>query len=41
MGSEMCIRDRSTMSLNKPNTLHDTFREVEKVVYEIEKRFKE
>ena len=31
----------NTMSLNKPNTLHDTFREVEKVVYEIEKRFKE
>ena len=30
----------NTMSLNKPNTLHDTFREVEKVVYEIEKRFK-
>ena len=29
-----------TISLNKPNTLHDTFREVEKVVYEIEKRFK-
>ena len=28
-----------TISLNKPNTLHDTFREVEKVVYEIEKRF--
>ena len=29
-----------TISLNKPNTLHETFREVEKVVYEIEKRFK-
>ena len=29
-----------TISINKPNTLHDTFREVEKVVYEIEKRFK-
>ena len=29
-----------TISLNKPNALHDTFREVEKVVYEIEKRFK-
>ena len=29
-----------TITLNKPNTLHDTFREVEKVVYEIEKRFK-
>ena len=29
-----------TISLNKPNTLHDTFREVEKIVYEIEKRFK-
>lgn len=28
-----------TISINKPNTLHDTFREVEKVVYEIEKRF--
>jgi mitochondrial fission protein ELM1 len=28
-----------TISLNNPNTLHDTFREVEKVVYEIEKRF--
>ena len=28
-----------TISLNKPNTLHDAFREVEKVVYEIEKRF--
>jgi len=28
-----------TISLNKPNPLHDTFREVEKVVYEIEKRF--
>ena len=30
-----------TITLSKPNTLHDTFREVEKVVYEIEKRFKE
>ena len=30
-----------TIVLNKPNILHDTFREVEKVVYEIEKRFKE
>mgnify|MGYP001315848457 FL=1 len=30
-----------TISLNKPNTLHETFREVEKVVYEIEKRFKQ
>ena len=29
-----------TITLNKPNTLHDTFREVEKIVYEIEKRFK-
>ena len=29
-----------TIVLNKPNILHDTFREVEKVVYEIEKRFK-
>ena len=29
-----------TISLNNPNTLHDTFREVEKIVYEIEKRFK-
>ena len=29
-----------TVTLNKPNTLHDTFREVEKIVYEIEKRFK-
>ena len=29
-----------TITLNKPNILHDTFREVEKVVYEIEKRFK-
>jgi len=29
-----------TISLNKPNTHHETFREVEKVVYEIEKRFK-
>ena len=28
------------MSINKPNTLHDTFREVDKIVYEIEKRFK-
>ena len=27
-----------TISLNEPNPLHDTFREVEKVVYEIEKR---
>ena len=29
-----------TIVLNKPNILHDTFREVEKVVYEIEKKFK-
>ena len=29
-----------TISLNKPNLLHGIFREVEKVVYEIEKRFK-
>ena len=29
-----------TISLNKPNLLHETFREVEKVAYEIEKRFK-
>jgi mitochondrial fission protein ELM1 len=29
-----------TISLNKPNPLHETFREVEKVAYEIEKRFK-
>ena len=29
-----------TISLNKPNTLHGIFREVEKVVYEIKKRFK-
>ena len=29
-----------TLSLNEPNKLHETFREVEKVVYEIEKRFK-
>ena len=29
-----------TITLNKPNTMHDTFREVEKVVYEIVKRFK-
>ena len=29
-----------TISLNKPNQLHETFREVEKVVYEIEKRFR-
>ena len=29
-----------TISLNKPNALHETFREVEKVAYEIEKRFK-
>ena len=29
-----------TISLNKPNRLHETFREVEKVAYEIEKRFK-
>ena len=28
------------ISLNKPNTHHETFREVEKVVYEIEKGFK-
>ena len=28
------------ITLNKRNILHDTFREVEKVVYEIEKRFK-
>ena len=29
-----------TISLNKPNSLHEIFREVEKVAYEIEKRFK-
>ena len=29
-----------TISLSKPNPLHETFREVEKVAYEIEKRFK-
>ena len=29
-----------TITLNKPNTMHDTFREVEKVVYEIVERFK-
>ena len=29
-----------TISLNKPNLLHGTFREVEKVVYEIERRFR-
>jgi hypothetical protein len=29
-----------TISLNKPNLLHETFREVEKVVYEIERRFR-
>ena len=40
---EKCLENSEikTISLNKPNTLHDTFREVEKVVYEIEKRFKE
>ena len=26
------------ISLNKPNSLHETFREVEKVIFEIEKR---
>ena len=29
-----------TISLSKPNLLHGTFREVEKVVYEIERRFR-